>query len=118
MAITGVTEQQYRDYLKHGGNFTFEIDATDIDASGCFENSPLIAPLLSSGFELKPSSIIEEAKDMAQLLLHGDPWMRIVTRTYLQGGSVIYRKIATGRYEAKVSAPLTTKPIISEDIKF
>lgn len=107
MSITGVPEQQYRDYLKHGGNLTFEIDATDIDASGCFENSPLIAPFLLSGFELKPSPIFEEVKTSAQLLLYGDSWTRIVTRTYLQGGSVIYRKLTTGRYEAKVSAPRT-----------
>lgn len=40
MAITGVSEQQYRDYLKHGGNLTFEIDATDIDTRGNFEKSP------------------------------------------------------------------------------
>lgn len=103
MAITGVTEQQYRDFLSKGGNLTFEIDAADIDLSGQFEKSPLIKPFLSSGFELKPSPIIDNPRDAAQILLYGDSWTCVVTLVYKKGGSIIYKKLPSGRYEAKVS---------------
>lgn len=105
MSITGVTEQHYRDFLSEGGSLTFEIDAIDIDSSGQFEKSPLIAPFLSSGFELKPTPIIENPKDSCRLLLYGDSWTRVITYAYKKGGSVIYKKLLSGRYEAKVSVP-------------
>ena len=104
MAITGVDEAAYKQFLSHGGNLTFEIDATDIDSTGGFESSPLIQPFLSSGFELKPSPIIEEPKERALLLLYGASWTRVVIHTYLNGGSITYKKLANGRYEAQVSA--------------
>ena len=105
MAITGVDEISYKQFLSHGGALTFEIDATDIDSTGGFESSPLIQPFLNSGFELRPSPIIEEPQERALLLLYGGSWTRVVTHTYLNGGSVTYKKLAGGRYEAKVSTP-------------
>lgn len=105
MAITGVDEAAYKQFLSHGGSLTFEIDATDIDSTGGFESSPLIQPFLNSGFELRPSPVIEEPKERAMLLLYGGSWTRVVTHTYLNGGSITYKKLANGRYEAKVSTP-------------
>ncbi len=105
MAITGVSEAEYKHFLSHGGDLTFEIEATDIDSTGGFESSPLIKPFLASGFELRPSPIIEEPQDQALLLFYGGSWTRVVTHTYLNGGSIIYKKLSNGRYEAKVSLP-------------
>lgn len=105
MAITGVSEAEYKDFLAHGGTLTFEIEATDIDSTGGFESSPLIQPFLSSGFELRPSPIIEEPQERALLLLYGGSWTRVVTHTYLNGGSVTYKKLQNGRYEAVASVP-------------
>jgi len=105
MAVTGVSEEQYKNFLSHGGNLTFEIDALDIDVSGEFEKSPLIAPFLESGFEIKPSAIIENDKEAAQILSHGDSWTRVIAFTYRRSGSVIYKKLSSGRYEAQVNAP-------------
>jgi hypothetical protein len=79
MAITGVTEQQYREFLFKGGDLTFEIDSTEIYSSGQFEKSPLIEPFIFSGFELRPSPIIDYPKEAAQILLHGDSWTSVVT---------------------------------------
>jgi hypothetical protein len=39
MAITGVSEQEYKDFLKNGGEIVFEIDAAEIDANGSFAKS-------------------------------------------------------------------------------
>ncbi|MFP5358436.1 MAG: hypothetical protein ACLGHI_08290 [Gammaproteobacteria bacterium] len=105
MAITGVSEADYKRFLSHGGDLTFEIGAADIDSSGGFESSPLIKPFLSSGFELKPSPIIAEPQEGALLLLYGGSWTHVVTHVYLNGGSIIYKKLSSGRYEAKVSMP-------------
>ena len=105
MVITGVDEASYRQFLSHGGELTFEIDAADIDATGGFEFAPLIQPFLSSSLELRPSPIIEDPNEGALLLLYGGSWTRVVTHTYLNDGSVIYKKLESGRYEAKVSMP-------------
>ena len=40
-----------------------EIEGADIDSTGGFEESPLIKPYLHSGFELKPSPILEEPEN-------------------------------------------------------
>ena len=106
MAITGVTEEEYKNYLSHGGTLVFEIEATDIDSTGGFENSPLIKPHLNTGFELKPSPVLDEPENSAALFLYGGSWTRIVTHTYKNGGSIIYKKLPNGRYEATVSAPV------------
>lgn len=55
MAITGVTQIEYDNFLKNGGVVTFYIESSDIDPGGGFASSPIIAPTLSSGFELVPS---------------------------------------------------------------
>ncbi len=105
MAITGVTEEEYKNFLSHGGTITFEIEGTDIDSTGGFEESPLIKPYLFSGFELKPSPMIEEPENKAALFLYGGSWTRVVAHTYINGGSIVYKKLANDRYEAKVTAP-------------
>lgn len=105
MAITGVTESEYRQYLEHGGDLTFEIDGADIDSTGGFEDSPLIKPHLGAGFELRPTPVQEGSQEEAQLSLYGDSWTRVVAHTYKKGGSIIYRKLGNGRYEAKAHIP-------------
>lgn len=105
MAITGVTEEEYKHYVARGGKLRFEIEASDIDPSGAFEKSPQIQPYLSSGFELKPSPIIEMPANSAALFLFGGSWDRVIAHTYKNGGKIVYAKLPSGRYEAKVEAP-------------
>lgn len=105
MAITGVTETEYRHYVDHGGALRFEINASDLDPSGAFEKSPLIQPYLTSGFELKPSPIIEMPANSAALFLYGGSWDRVIAHTYKNGGKIVYAKLPSGCYEAKVEAP-------------
>lgn len=110
MAISGVSETDYRRFLAHGGTLIFEVDAEDIDSSRGFESSPLIQPYLESGFELKPSPIINEPREKAMLFLYGGSWTRVITRTYLDGGTITYKKLPSGRYEANVVVPENPKP--------
>lgn len=105
MAVTGATQSQYQDFLVNGGSLTFVIEAKDIDPSGSFENFELIKPYLYTGFELRPSSIIHEPKEAAQILVHGDSWTRVVTKVYRSGGTIIYKKLATGDFQAICSIP-------------
>jgi hypothetical protein len=105
MPITGVTEEAYREYLCKGGTLTFEIDSSDIDNKGGFEESPLIAPDLTSGFELKPSDIFDEPDNSAALFLYGGSWTRVVAHTYKHGGKIVYKKIQNGRYQAIATIP-------------
>jgi hypothetical protein len=105
MVISNVTEEEYRSFLSEGGSLTFEIDVTDIELSGRLEQSPRIGPIISSSFGLQPSPVMENSKEVTQFLQHGDSWARVVAHVYKNGGSVIYKKLPTGRYEAKVSIP-------------
>ena len=105
MAITGVTEKEYTHYVLHGGSLRFEIEASDIDPSGEFEKSPLIKPYLTSGFELKPSPVIDVPANSAALFLYGGSWDRVIAHTYINGGKIVYSKLSNGRYEAKVESP-------------
>jgi hypothetical protein len=106
VAITGVTEEQYRHYVAHGGKLRFEMEARDLDPSGSFEKSPFLAPYLESGFELKPSPVIEMPQNSAALFLYGDSWDLVIAHTYLNGGSIVYKKLASGRYEALAEVPV------------
>lgn len=106
MPITGVTEDEYRHYVAHGGNLRFEMDARDLDPSGSFEKSPLIAPYLDSGFQVAPSPVIEMPQNAAALFLYGGSWDRVIAHTYLNGGRIVYKKLLSGRYEAVAEAPV------------
>lgn len=109
MAVTGASPSEYKEYLSQGGLLTFQIDELDIDPSGSFKLSPLIAPHLKTGFELRPTSMIDDDLSAMPLLLHGDNWTKIVVFTYRRGGSIIYRQLNDGRYEAKTFAPPQTE---------
>lgn len=106
MAATGVTNDEYLRFLKNGGTLVFEVDATDIDASENFTLNPEIASRLDTGFELRPSPIIDSPEERAELLTLGEPWVRVIVFTYASGGSIIYRKLPNGRFEATVTIPL------------
>lgn len=113
MAVTGVTEDQYRDLLKRGGSLTFVIEAQDIASDNAFENYEVIKPDLHSGFELPPTSIIHEPEDAAQILLLGDSWTRVIAAVYRNGGKIIYKKLTNGHFEACCTIP----PVVSKEIK-
>jgi len=105
LAITGVSQEQYAHYLSNGGTLVFQLEANDIEPGSGFEKSALISPFLDTGFELKPPPLIESPSDAAQLLLRGESWLRVVVFTYRRGGSIVYKRVAAGRYEATVSSP-------------
>jgi hypothetical protein len=105
MAVTGPTHQQYNDFLTNGGTLTFTIDANDISPDNTFENLPLIKPYLYSGFELRPSSIIHEPQEAAQIYIHGDSWTRVVTIVYRNGGKIVYKKLSSGIFQAECTIP-------------
>lgn len=106
VAVTGATQQQYQDFLTNGGSLTFVIGASDIASDNAFENFALIKPYLYTGFELRPSSIIHEPNEAAQIMVHGDPWARVVTTVYQQGGKIIYKKLSNGDFQAECSTPV------------
>ena len=114
MAVTGASQSEYNEYLSKGGTLIFQIDEPDIDPSGSFKHSPLIAPHLKTGFELKPTSMIDDDHSAMPLLLHGDSWTKIVVFTYRRGGSIIYRQLSDGRYEARTFAPPRVEEVASD----
>lgn len=106
MAVTGVTNQEYINFLENGGQITFVIDSEDISNDSSFENFEPIKPYLYSGFEIRPSTIIHDPEVAAQLLVYGDSWTKVTTFVYRNGGKIIYRKRKdTGKFQADCSIP-------------
>jgi len=103
MAITGITRDEYRQFVEKGGTVSVEIDAEDISKNRSFEQSPLIKPYLMTGFELRPSTVIHDPKVAAEIYLYGDDWTKVITTVYRNGGSIIYKKLPNGRFQATMT---------------
>lgn len=108
MAITYSDEKkaEWEEFKRFGGEITFEIDATDINRDRSFERLPSIAPLLKTGFEIPPTSLIDSPELQALVQLHGSEWDYIFCRIYLAGGSVEYKQNSNGKYDAKCKVKL------------
>ena len=105
MAFSGVTSQQYEDFLSDGGELTLTLDRSDFSRNGEFEHFPDLQDRLDTGFELPPPSLVEEPAARAHILVHGDQWSRTMVVVYSRGGRIVYRRLLGGRYEAKLSLP-------------
>lgn len=107
MAITysEPKKQEYEAFKKSGGSITFEIDREDISSTPDFENYESIKPKLNSGFELRPTTLINTPELQALIQVHGATWDYILCRVYLAGGNVIYKKLPSGKYEATCTIP-------------
>jgi hypothetical protein len=99
-------EEEYeaiRGVIDHGGFYTVVIDAADIPMDARSEAFPAVAPVLSTGFEMPPSSIINEPISANEILTKVDTWGQVQVLIYKRGGKIVYRKLPDGRYEAKIT---------------
>jgi hypothetical protein len=103
----GVSDDQYKDFLRHPRNMTFTVAATDIVEAGKPELLELFKPAkLKSGFELEPPLTIDEDPKAAETLRPGEnPWDQIIMKTYLLEGTITYRELESGQFEAAVFIP-------------
>ncbi len=108
MKIDGPNEEDYRHFLAHGGTVKFELDATDIDGSGEFEEISAIKPKLESGFKLDPSPASTEPTNAAALYLYGGSWVQVVNQITQRRGELEYRRLKSGRYEATATISTDT----------
>ena len=89
------------DFLANGGTIEFEIDANEVDESNPnFHQLPTIKPNLLTGFELKPTAVIDDASSAAQIIAYGEDWTRFIYRVYSKGGKIIYTQINQNLYRA------------------
>lgn len=107
MAITcsDSKKEEFERFKKEGGDIIFEIDAEDISSGREFESFPSIKPNLKTGFELPPTSMIEDPELQVLISVYGSAWGCIFARVYLSKGKVIYRQLDNGKYEAHCSVP-------------
>jgi hypothetical protein len=107
MAITYSEEKkiEWENFKQNGGEIIFEIDPTDISSDKEFEEFPSIKPNLSTGFELPPTSLIDTPELQALIQVFGSGWDYILCRIYIAGGKVVYKKLPSGKYEAKCTVP-------------
>ncbi|KNC89421.1 hypothetical protein [Trabulsiella odontotermitis] len=88
-------------FLANGGTLVYEVDANEVDEGNPnFHQLPMIQPFLSSGFELKPTTVINDVSAAAQILAYGEDWTRFVYRVYSKGGKIIYTQINQNLYQA------------------
>ena len=99
-------------FKKHGGTITFEIDPEDISSNKEFESYPSIKNKLTTGFEIPPTTLIDTPQLQAIIQIHGTAWDYILSRVYLAGGKVIYKKLPNNKYEAICTVPSKQKDVI------
>ena len=100
-------QEKYENLLKNGGELTFVVTAGELKFTADIETCPSIEPLLYSGFEIKPSIIIEENSAAGQIYAHGDDWTRAITYIYRSNGTIIYKKQVDGMYEVTMRLPVS-----------
>ncbi|HIE0651158.1 TPA: hypothetical protein ACXJNB_004318 [Serratia marcescens] len=89
------------DFFANGGTLVYEVDADEVDEGNPnFHELSTIKPLLSSGFELKPTTVIDDASAAACIVTYGGDWTRFIYRVYSKGGKVIYTQINKNSYRA------------------
>ncbi|EBW7768618.1 TPA: hypothetical protein ACF7HH_003332 [Salmonella enterica] len=99
LLTTGLTVPEY---YKHGGVLDFELDALEVGGNSTdFENYPSLVNILSKGFELPATSMVSDPKFLAPILVYGDFWTKLHAYTYAMGGSVVYKRLPSGRYHAR-----------------
>lgn len=89
------------DFLANGGVIEYEVDANEVDEGNPhFHQLPSVKPYLLTGFELKPTSVINNASAAAQILAFGEDWTRFIYHVYSKGGKIIYTQINQNLYRA------------------
>ncbi|KQQ72389.1 hypothetical protein ASF70_12710 [Rhizobium sp. Leaf321] len=91
--------------IDNGGFYEIEIDASEIPMTAREEAWENIAPNLTTGFEMKPTSMIGELSAANDILTKIDTWGQIVVLIYRRGGKITYKKLPNGRYDARVERP-------------
>jgi hypothetical protein len=105
MAITGVTEKQYKEFVENGGSITFVLDPTDLSPENAFESYTSIKPCLYTGFEMGPTLLIHDPKLAGDVYVHGASWDKVMAYVYRNGGKIIYKKLTSGKFQADCSIP-------------
>ncbi|HEK2789276.1 TPA: hypothetical protein SMT85_000714 [Proteus mirabilis] len=89
-------------FFKNGGVLEYEVKDSEVDESNPnFYKLPSIQSKLSTGFELRPSEIINDPKEVAKIAVYGNDWTRFIIRVYLAGGRIMYKQISPDTYHAE-----------------
>ena len=104
MSVNGPTWEEYREVLQKGGKLVFVINTSDIEYGGAFENIDSIKSNLYTGFDLPPSPL--DAKMIAQIIVYGDTWGRVIANVYGCRGKITYKKTGDNQYEAVCDIPV------------
>lgn len=98
----------YKNFLSGGGSVRFELEPQDISNNGDFEKAALLRPLLDAGFELLPPIATGDAEQATPLSLYGGTWHDIQCQVYGRKGTIRYKRLEAGRYEAMCTVPIKT----------
>lgn len=109
MKLAAQEYQSIRGVIDNGGFYDIEIDASEIPMTAKEEAWEDIAPVLTTGFEMAPTTIIHDAVTANDILTKIETWGQIVVLIYRRGGKITYRKLPNGRYNAHVERPQASK---------
>lgn len=106
MCPYGVSDDQLKSFLEKPRDMTFALQDTDILTGGRVELLELFKPAqLKAGFKMDPPLNIydEELEDIIRQ--KGTQWDLVILETYRLDGTITYREMQDGVYEAVVSVP-------------
>lgn len=99
LLTTGLTVS---DYYRNGGVLEFELDALEVGGNSTeFETYHSLKNKLHIGFELPPTVIIHDPETLAQIRALSDSWTKLHAYTYARNGSIVYKKLPSGLYNAR-----------------
>lgn len=108
MAIKNFDTDVYEKFRIDGGEFSCNLDLSDLSHTDDIENWEFIKPNLQSGFELPPTSVLNGAQ-IYEIRRYADAWANVVLTVYNAGGRITYRKLPSGEYCADCSIPARKK---------
>lgn len=85
--------QSIKSVIDHGGFYEIEIDASEIPMTATEEAWETVAPVLTTGFEMAPSTIIHDPGMANEILSNIDTWGQVVVLIYRRGGKITDRKL-------------------------
>lgn len=97
--------REYFEFLAQGRDLRIVVRKEDVTSDRPFEQTPIFATRLSSGFELPPSLPQHPPQGQEQIQRYKADWAHITTTIYRFGGRILYREISPEAYEIKLELP-------------
>ncbi|TCA17381.1 hypothetical protein E0H68_06295 [Rhizobium leguminosarum bv. viciae] len=87
--------------LENGGSYTTKLAENEMTMSD--DVIEALGDTLHTGFVMPPTSLIYLDEAATKILHLADGWTAVPVRVYRRGGSITYKKLPSGEFEATIN---------------